>query len=106
MENEEDPKVQSYKDIWTSKHIFQHRMNYILRNLENMHISRKLPVFAFAKDGCTTACMVITPFGSSPKGALHWPTVLLFSNTFPAFISFMSFAPLGTIFLSKINQKT
>ena len=44
--------------------------------------------------------MVITPFGRSPNGTLHWPTVLLFSKIFPAFINFMSFAALGTIFLS------
>lgn len=65
----------------------------------------QIPVFAFAKDGCTTTCMVITPFGSSPKGTLHWPTVLLFSKIFPAFISLMSFAALGAIFLSMTNQK-
>lgn len=63
------------------------------------------PVFAFARDGCTTTCMVITAFGSSPKGTLHCPTVLLFSNILPAFISFMSFADLGAIFLSATNYE-
>ncbi|KVI09205.1 ATPase, F1 complex, beta subunit [Cynara cardunculus var. scolymus] len=41
----------------------------------------KLPVFALVKDICTTACIVITPFGSSPKGVLHWPTVLIVAST-------------------------
>lgn len=27
--------------------------------------------FDLPTDGCTTACMVITPLGSSPKGVLH-----------------------------------
>lgn len=71
---------------------------------EDIQCIWKLPVFAFAKDGCTTTCMVITPLGSSPNGTLHWPTVLLFSNIFPALISLTSFAALGAIFLSDTNQ--
>lgn len=67
------------------------------------YLSIKLPAFAFAKDGCTTTCMVMTSFGRFPKGTLHWPTVLLFSKIFPAFISLMSFAALGAIFLSKTS---
>jgi len=57
-------------------------------------------VFTLAKDGCTTTCMVMTPFGSSPKGVLHWPTVLLFSRILPAFINLTSFAAVGANFLS------
>lgn len=59
------------------------------------------PVFVLAKDGCTTACIVITPFGSSPNGILHCPTVLLFSKIFPALINLTSFAAFGAIFLSE-----
>lgn len=58
------------------------------------------PVFVLANDGCTTACIVITPFGSSPRCILHCPTVLLFSKIFPALINLTSFAALGAIFLS------
>lgn len=65
----------------------------------------QLPDFTFVVEGCTTTCMVITPHGSSPKGVLHWPTVLLLSKIFPALISFMSLAPLGAIFLSDITEQ-
>lgn len=61
---------------------------------------KQLPVFAFEKDGCTTACIVRTPLGSSPNGILHWATVLLLSKIFPALINFMSLAAFGAIFLS------
>lgn len=67
-------------------------------------ISQGLPVLALAKDGCTTACMVITPLGSSPNGILHCATVLLFSKIFPALINFTSFAAFGAIFLSDKKQ--
>ena len=63
-----------------------------------------VPVFAFVTDGCTTTCMMMIALGRSPKGTPHWPTVLLFSKIFPAFISLMSLAPLGAIFLSKTYQ--
>jgi hypothetical protein len=31
----------------------------------------KLPVLVFARDGCTTTCIMITPPALSPKGILH-----------------------------------
>ena len=58
----------------------------------------------FARDGCTTTCIMITPPAASPKGVLHWPTVLLLSKTLPELISLISFTALGVIVLPR-NKK-
>lgn len=91
--------VQNHKNLFISENTLYLFVNILMRKEE-------LPVFALVKDICTTACIVITPFGSSPKGVLHCPTVLLFSKIFPAFINFMSFADLGPPFLSGRIQQT
>lgn len=66
--------------------------------------SSSFSVFTFATDGWATTCMVMTALERSPKGTLHWPTILSFSKIFPVFISLMSLAPLGAIFLSRTYQ--
>ena len=62
------------------------------------------PVLVFARDGCPTTCIMITPLPLSPKGILHWPTVLLFSKILPELISFTSLAAFGMIVLPN-NRK-
>lgn len=64
-----------------------------------------LPALDFARDGCTTTCMIITPPAISPNGALHWPTVLLFSKILPELINFTSFADFGRTVLPTICEK-
>ncbi|KAK2413075.1 membrane-anchored ubiquitin-fold protein [Trifolium repens] len=56
--------------------------------------------------GCTTTCIVVTVPGASHKGLWLWhsPTVLLFSNIFPALIIFKSFIVLGPISLSSKHK--
>lgn len=61
-----------------------------------------VPDLVFAGEGCTTTCIIRTPApAESPKGNLHWPTVLLFSKIFPELISFTSFAAFGVIVFPK-----
>lgn len=55
--------------------------------------------------GCTTTCIVVTVPGASHRGLWHSPTVLLFSNIFPALINFKSFIVFGPFSLSS-KQKT
>lgn len=57
------------------------------------------PVFFLATGGCTTTCMVIAAPGMSPKVILESASVLLFSKTLPACISFMSFTDFGATVL-------
>jgi hypothetical protein len=54
-----------------------------------------LPLAFSDVGGRTTTCIVITQPGSSPTGTLDSASVLVFSNIFPAFISFMSLTDLG-----------
>lgn len=56
----------------------------------------------FSQEGCwTTTCMVVTPPGMSHNGLWHSPSVLLFSNIFPALINLTSFTVLGPFSFSK-----
>lgn len=83
--------------------IFQELTNHSFH--KNKIVIRKpreqRPGLAFVGAGCTTTCIVMTDLGRSSNGALHCATVLPLSKILPAFISLMSLAVLGTIFLSE-----
>lgn len=68
----------------------------ICKDVENVSFkscNRGIPV-PFSEGGRTTTCIVVTS-AASQIGLLHSPNVLLFSNTFPAFINLTSFTVLG-----------
>lgn len=48
---------------------------------------------------------MVTPPGVSTRGLLHSPTVLLFSNIFPALINFTSLMVLGPLSFSNWKEK-
>jgi len=73
-------------------------------NITHMHLLCSglfAPFFSFSEEGCwTTTCIVVTPPGMSHNGLRHSPSVLLFSNIFPALINLTSFTVLGPLSFS------
>ncbi len=64
-----------------------------------------LPLALSDVEGRTTTCIVMTQPGSSPTGTLDSASVLLFSNIFPAFISFISLIDFGPFAFSALIPK-
>ncbi len=65
-----------------------------------------LPLALSDVEGRTTTCIVMTQPGSSPTGTLDSASVLLFSNIFPAFISFISLIDFGPFAFSALIPKS
>jgi len=83
----------SYPALPTASYNILHPHLFCFRPFESF--------FPLSEGGAwTKTCMVVTPPGTSHKGLLHSPKVLLFSRIFPALIIFTSFTVLGPFSLS------